>query len=89
MNREFEILNRKLDLIYEELMLFERAYRHNIADEKTKELEYKAENAQGELEYAKGENRFINERMDERTKFYREIETIFPEKITEFQPIER
>lgn len=89
MNREFEILNRKVDLIYEELMLFERAYQHNITDEKTKELEYKAENAQGELEYAKSENKFINERMDERTKFYREIETMFPEKITEFQPIER
>lgn len=89
MNREFEILNRKLDLIYEELMLFERAYRHNITDEKTKELEYKVENAQGELEYAKSENKFINERMDERTKFYREIETMFPEKITEFQSIER
>ena len=89
MNREFEILNRKLDLIYEELMLFERAYRHNITDEKTKELEYKVENAQDELEYAKSENKFINERMDERTKFYREIETMFPEKITEFQSIER
>lgn len=89
MNREFEILNRKLDLIYEELMLFERAYRNNKADEKTKELEYKVKNAQVELECAKSENKFINERMDERTELYRKIETMFPEKITEFQPIER
>ena len=60
MNREFEILNRKIDLIYEELMLFERAYQHNKADEKTKELEYKAESAQDDLEYAKSENKFID-----------------------------
>ncbi len=89
MNREFEILNRKLDLIFEELMLFERAYRHKVAEEKIKELEYKLETAQDELEYAKEEKSFINDRMDDRTKFFREVETMFPEEITEFQATER
>jgi hypothetical protein len=89
MNREFEILNRKLDLIYEELMLFESAYRHNKADEKTKELEYKAESAQGELEYAKSENKFINERIEERARFFRNVEEIFSRENTGFQQTER
>lgn len=89
MNREFEILNEKLNIIFEELMWLRRDFQKEKHEKEVKELEYKAKDAQKELEYRKDDTRFLFERIDERTNHFRNIERNFPRNDMTCERVER
>ena len=78
MNREFEILNEKLNIIFEELMWLRRDFKREKYEKEVKELEYKAKNAQDEINYKKDDSRFLFERIDESMNHFRTAELRFP-----------
>lgn len=78
MNREFEILNEKLNMLFEEIMWLRRDLQKEKYEKEIKELEYKAKNAQDEINYKKDDSRFLFERIDDRMKHFRNVECNFP-----------
>lgn len=78
MNREFEILNTKLNVLFEELMWLRHDFQKEKYEKEIKELEYKVKNAQDELNYRKEDNRFLFERLDESRRRFDMIERQFP-----------
>lgn len=89
MNREFEILNEKLNILFEELMWLRKDFQKEKNEKEIKELEYKAKDAQKELEYRKDDSRFIFERVDERMRHFRNIECNFPKNEETWERVER
>ena len=78
MNREYEILNRKLDVLFEELMWLRHDFQKEKYEKEIKELEYRVKTAQDELNYRKEDNRFHFEQIDEKRRYFRKIEQEFP-----------
>lgn len=77
MNREFEILNEKLNIIFEELMWLKKGLLREKYEKEVKELEYKAKDAQREVEHIKDDSRYNNLRLDDRMDHFRNIERNF------------
>ena len=78
MNREYEILNEKLDTIFEEVMWLRNDLAKIEFDRTKKELEYKLEEAKDKLERHKEDAKWIIENLDERRKYFRTIKDRFP-----------
>lgn len=78
MNREFEILNEKLNVLFEELMWLRRDFQRNKYERECKELEYKIKNDQDDLERYKDNARFEFEHFDERQRSFRGITKMYP-----------
>lgn len=89
MNREFEILNEKLNMLFEEIMWLRRDFQKEKYEKEIKELEYKAKNAQDEINYKKDDSRFIFERIDDRMKHFRNVEFNFPKNEMTCERVER
>ena len=77
MSKEFEILNTKLNVLFEELMCLRRDFQKEKYEKEIKELEYKVKNAQDELNYKKEDNRFLFERIDDSRRRFEQIERDF------------
>ena len=80
MNREFNILNTKLNVLFEELMWLKKDFQRATFEREKKELEYKVKNAQDELNCFKDNQRFIFERLDEARDRFHRIEYEFPKE---------
>lgn len=80
MNREFEILNEKLNNIYNEILYLRQDFEKSKYEQEKKTLEYKLENAQEELERHKENIRFIFENIEEKGKYFRSIQERFPKE---------
>ena len=78
MNREFEILNEKLNIIFNELGELRRDFYREKNEKEVKKLEYEAKRAQEEVENRKECVRYECERLDEIAKCFRGIEYRFP-----------
>jgi hypothetical protein len=78
MNRDYEILNEKLDYMFEELMWLRSDFEKKEFERVEKELKYKLEDAQHDLERHKQDARWIMENLDERRKYYKTIKDRFP-----------
>ena len=78
MNRDYEILNEKIDYIFEELMWLRSDFIKKEYERVEKELKYKVENAEEELNRHKQDIRWIFENLDERRKYYKSIKDRFP-----------
>lgn len=78
MNREFEILNEKLNVLFEELMWLRRDFQRNKYERESKELEYKIKNDQDDLDRYKDNARFVFEQFDERQRNFRGITKMYP-----------
>ena len=78
MNRDYEILNEKIDYIFEELMCLRSDFIKKEYERVEKELKYKVENAEEELNRHKQDIRWIFENLDERRKYYTSIKDRFP-----------
>lgn len=86
MNKEFEILSAKLNILFDELMWLRRDFQRDKLEKEIKELEYKVKNAQDELNYKKEDNRFIFERIDERISQFKNVEreiNLYHERVVE------
>ena len=77
MNREFEILNEKLNIIFEELINLRGAFLHDANKREIKELEYKVKDAKHELEYQKDNHRFENKYLDDRRNWFMDTNNRF------------
>lgn len=89
MNREFEILNRKLDMLFDELLWLRRDFQRDKFEKEIKELEYKVKKEQDELNFRKENNRFIFDELDNtRNRFY-SIEREFPKNEMNCERVER
>lgn len=80
MNREFNILNTKLNVLFEELMWLKKDFQRETFEREKKELEYKVKKAQDELNCFKDNQRFIFERLDEARDRFHRIEYEFPKE---------
>lgn len=77
MNKEFKILNKKLDVLFDELLWLRRDLQRDKTEKEIKELEYKVKDSQKDLEFKKEDSRFFHERIDERRRFFMNIEREF------------
>lgn len=77
MNREYEILNRKLDVLFEELMWLKHDFQKEKYEKEIKELEYRVKKAQDELNYRREDNRFHFEQLDDKRRIFNQIEQCF------------
>ena len=80
MNREFEILNEKLNTIFEEIMWLRQDFQREKFEKERKELECKVKNAQDELKYKTEDRRFVAERLDDSRNQFRNINNMFPKE---------
>ena len=80
MNREYEILNEKLDYMFQEIMWLRNDLAKIEFDRTKKELEYKLEDAKDKLERHKEDARWIMENLDERRKYFESIRNRFPKE---------
>ena len=78
MSRDYEILNEKIDYIFEELMWLRSDFEKKEYERVEKELKYKVENAQEELDRHKENLRWQFENLDERRRYFRTIKDRFP-----------
>lgn len=88
MEREIEILNNKLDYIFEELMSLKQGLTRDMYEREQKELKCKVETAEWDLNNHRDDLRWRMENIDERRKYYSSIRDRFP-KVTEENHIER
>ena len=88
MEREFEILNEKLDYIFEELMCLKQGLTRDMYEREQKELKCKVETAEWDLNNHREVLRWRMEDIDERRKAFRSVRDRFP-KVTEENYIER
>ena len=89
MDREFEILNNKLNFIFEELMWLKKDLKKYEYDKEMKELEYKSKQAQEEVNYKKDDIRYACEIIDDRMKYFRNIELNYPKNEMNCERVER
>lgn len=89
MEREIEILNEKIDYIFEELMWLKSDFIKKEYERVEKELKYKVENAQEELDRHKQDIRWTFENLDERRNYYRTIKDRFPVREFREEVVER
>lgn len=89
MNREFEILNEKLNIIFNELEELRRDFYREISEKDVKKLEYEAKRAQEEVENRKSCVRFDFERLGEIERGFRNIEYRFPRNDMTCEKVER
>ena len=73
-SKEFEILNSKLDYIFDELERLRKDYDHNRQEMRERSLEVKAEDAQQELKWARENRDYINRYYEDVTNNYNTIE---------------
>jgi len=78
MEREFEILNEKLDYMFEEIMMLKDYFIREEYERKEKELKYKVGDAQSHLDMHKDHFRWQHEDLDERRKAFRSVRDRFP-----------
>lgn len=78
MNREFEILNRKLDMIFDEIIWLKKDLEQEKCIKECKELENELKYRQSELEDRKGSLRFRCENYDLTRREFQNIERCFP-----------
>lgn len=78
MNKEFEILNTKLNAIFEEIMWLRYDFQREKYEKETKELEYKIKDAQDNLEKHKENARFSFENFDEKRRSFERINNMYP-----------
>ena len=88
MEREFEILNEKLDYMYEEILRLEEEFIRLGFEREEKELKCKVENAQSHLDMHKDHFRWQHEDLDERRKTFRSARDRFPKVETFVEHIE-
>lgn len=89
MNREFEILNKKLDLIYEELMEMKEIFKIERNSKKIKELEYELESTKENIDRTREEQKWQLENISERKKWFRDIGELFPKEEVAVETLER
>lgn len=89
MNREFEILNRKLDLIYEEIMEMKEIFKIERNSKKIKELEYELESTKENIDRTREEQKWQLENISERKKWFRDIDDLFPKEEVAVEKLER
>lgn len=89
MNREFEILNRKLNIIYEEIMEMKEVFKLEKSFKEIKELECEAENIEEKIKRSKEEQRWQMENISERKKWFENVEKIFPKEEVAVEMLER
>jgi len=77
MNREFEILNEKLNIIFDELINLKRDFLHDTKKKKIKELEYKVEDTKCELERQKDNHRFEEKYLSDRRNWFMDTNNRF------------
>ena len=77
MNREFEILNRKLEVLFEELMWLRRYFQRERYDRERKALKYEVENSQDKLKRFEEEQRYIYEREEDVLRKFHNIDNLF------------
>ena len=73
-SKEFEIINSKLDMIFDELEHFRHDYATHIQEMKERSLESKFEDAQRELNWGREGRDYINRYYDDVRSNYRSIE---------------
>ena len=78
MEREFEILNEKLDYMFEEIMSLKEGVIRLGFEREAKELKYKVEDAQSHLDMHKDHFKWQQEDLDERRKVFRSVRDRFP-----------
>ena len=78
MEREIEILNEKIDYMFEEIMRLKDGLLRQEYERQEKTLEYKVEEAQHNLDRHKENLRWQFEDLDERRKYFRTIHNRFP-----------
>ena len=78
MEREFEILNEKLDYMFEEILRLEEGFIRLGFEREAKELKYKVEDAQSHLDMHKDHFKWQQEDLDERRKAFRSVRDRFP-----------
>ena len=89
MNREFEILNRKLTIIYEEIMEMKELFKVERNFKQIKELEYELENTKEKIERTKDEQKWQLENISERKKWFENVDNIFPKEEVAVEMLER
>ena len=89
MNREFEILNRKLTIIYEERMEMKEAFKQEKLLKEIKELEYEVEKTKEKIERTKDEQKWQLENISGRKKWFENIDNIFHKEEVEVGTVER
>ena len=78
MEREIEILNEKLDYIFEEIMSLKQGLTRDMYEREQKELKNKLETAEWDLNNHREDLRWRMENLDERRKYYSSIRDRFP-----------
>lgn len=78
MEREIEILNEKLDYMFEEIMRLREDFQRKEYETGEKELKYKVEDAQSHLDMHNDHFRWQHEELDERRKAFRSVRDRFP-----------
>ena len=78
MEREMQILNEKLDYIFEEIMNLKQGLTRDMYEREQKELKNKLETAEWDLNNHKEDLRWRMENLDERRKYYSSVRDRFP-----------
>lgn len=78
MEREIQILNEKLDYMFQEIMNLKEGLIRTTFEKEEKELKYGVENAQEKLDMHKQHLRWQLEDLDERRKAFRSVRDRFP-----------
>ena len=78
MEREIEILNEKLDYMFEEILSLKEGLARITFEREIKELKYKVEDAQSHLDMHKDHFKWQQEDLDERRKAFRSVRNRFP-----------
>ena len=78
MEREFEILNAKLDYMFEEIMMLKQGLTRENYEREEKELKCKVETAEWYLNNHRDDLRWRMENIDERRKYYSSLRDRFP-----------
>ena len=79
-SKEFEILNSKLDMIFDELESFRNEYSNYKQEMKEKSLEYKFEEAKRELDWSRETRDHIYRYYDDIKNNYYGIQKIVEER---------
>lgn len=82
MERELEILNNKIDYIFEELMNLKQGLTREAYEREEKELKCKLETAEWDLKNHREDIRWRMEDIDGRRKYYLSIKDRFPKEST-------
>ena len=89
MNKEYRILNEKLNIIFEEMMQLKEAYRKEKTLKEIKELECKLDDIKNEIERRKEDDRFESDMVHSRMQYFRGTEQVYSEPKETMEQIER